>query len=237
MIRVTLTPEQRNHVEKYRSQASSENSEKALMVLLSDEGHSPPKIATMLKRNAHTVRDWLSRYNTEGLSGLTRISPPGRPRKEREFALQELPSLLAQSPTNVGYCDVAWTVSLLADALEKRYGSKISDDTVERSLAELGYTYKRPMKSVPERAPSKKEKQEQFNKMLDEVKDFVRDKAAEIYLLDESHFSSEPYLVRGWFKKRWPPQDSDMFETGISKHIWLLATPNAKILLEAITKI
>jgi len=33
-------------------------------------------------------------------------------------------------------------------------------------------------------------------------KDRLSKGETEIYALDESHFSTEPYLVRGWFKKR-----------------------------------
>jgi len=35
--------------------------------------------------------------------------------------------------------------------------------------------------------------------MVDEIKEIVVKENSEIYALDESHFSTEPYLVQGWF--------------------------------------
>ena len=52
------------------SQTSAKDSEKALMALLSNEGKSIPEIALMLKRNQHTIRDWLKRYKTQGIKGM-----------------------------------------------------------------------------------------------------------------------------------------------------------------------
>ena len=70
MIKVQLTQEQRTELENFRRQASSKDTEKALMVLMSADGRSVGDISTTLKRNPHTVRDWLKRYQKKGLVGL-----------------------------------------------------------------------------------------------------------------------------------------------------------------------
>ena len=67
MIRVQLSDNQRRKLENYRRQASSRDSEKALMVLMNAEGKSVPQIATLLKRHPHTVRDWIKRYKAYGI--------------------------------------------------------------------------------------------------------------------------------------------------------------------------
>ena len=54
MIRINLSDEQQRELETFRRQASSKDSEKALMVLLSNNGKSVPEIALMLKRNQRT---------------------------------------------------------------------------------------------------------------------------------------------------------------------------------------
>ena len=63
MIKVSINKKQQKDIERFRSLASSKDSEKALMVLLSSEGEKVSQIAKALKRNPHTVRDWLKRYN------------------------------------------------------------------------------------------------------------------------------------------------------------------------------
>ena len=110
----------------------------------------------------------------------------------------------------------------------------VSGDTVTRALNDMGYSYKRPTKTVPARAPTKKEKAERIQSMIEEIKGILSKGETEIYALDESHFSTEPYLVRGWFKKRWPPQNKDKLQKRKSHILWMLKLNDTTILLEAI---
>ena len=55
-----------------------------------------------------------------------------------------------------------------------------------------------------------------------------------MFALNESHFSTEPYLVQGWFLKRWPPQNIHQQPEKESYILWLLELENTKILLEEI---
>ncbi|MFQ5646797.1 MAG: helix-turn-helix domain-containing protein, partial [bacterium] len=72
MIRVNLTEAEKLELERYRGQSSSQNSEKAFMVMLNSEGKSAVKIGEQLNRNPHTVRHWLKSYLAKGLAGLDR---------------------------------------------------------------------------------------------------------------------------------------------------------------------
>ena len=113
MIKIQLTNEQRLKLESFRKQASSKDSEKALMTLLSNDGKSVPEIALMLKRNQHTIRDWLKRYNTQGIKGLSRNFSPGRPGTMREKIKQQIGKIIGNSPIEHGYQDSAWSVPLI----------------------------------------------------------------------------------------------------------------------------
>ena len=84
MIFVQLTEDKKKELEDFRKQPSSKNSEKSLMVLMSNEKKSPVKIASILKRNPHTVRLWLKRYIETGIEGLQRRYSPGRLRAKRK---------------------------------------------------------------------------------------------------------------------------------------------------------
>uniref|UniRef100_UPI00048CA299 helix-turn-helix domain-containing protein n=3 Tax=Desulfogranum japonicum TaxID=231447 RepID=UPI00048CA299 len=79
MLGVSLSKEQENELHSFRKQASSKDSEKALIILLSNDGKTVPEIAQILKRNPHTIRDWLKRYMAKGIKGLNRNFSPGRP--------------------------------------------------------------------------------------------------------------------------------------------------------------
>ena len=95
-----------------------------------------------------------------------------------------------------------WTISLIAYDVEQRLNISVSYDTVSRALKDLGYSYKRPSKTVPSTAPGREEKLAVIKEITRDVKKITSDKKSVIYALDESHFSTEPYLVKGWFKKK-----------------------------------
>jgi len=89
MIRIKLDKSQRGELKKLRFQASSKDSEKALMVLLSADGKSAPEIAKIVKRIPHNVRDWLKRYKDKGISGLAIGFSPGRLDNKRELVKKD----------------------------------------------------------------------------------------------------------------------------------------------------
>ena len=237
MIRVQLSDNQRRKLENYRRQASSRDSEKALMVLMNAEGKSVPQIATLLKRHPHTVRDWIKRYIAHGTKGLKREFSPGRPNEKRKKLMEYIEIILSDPPTMHGYQENAWTVPLITHAAKRDLNIEVSKDTVLRALKDMGYTYKRPAKTVPGTAPSPEEKRTAIRQIVDEIKELLKRKDCEIYALDESHFSTEPYLVQGWFKKRWPPQDPDTLQARKSHILWLFESYDTKILLEKIQAI
>jgi len=234
MIKVSINKKQQKDIERFRSLASSKDSEKALMVLLSSEGKKISQIAKALKRNPHTVRDWLKRYNTSGIKGLGRKYSPGRPDEKRSKIKEHICKILNSSPVEHGYKDHVWSVPLIVYDAAIKLSLSVSNDTVIRALNAMGYSYKRPAKTVPARAPTKEEKTERIQSMIEGIKVLLSKGETEIYALDESHFSTEPYLVRGWFKKRWAPQNRDKLKKRKSYVLWMLESGNTEILLEEI---
>ncbi len=119
MIKVYLSAEQRVELETFRRQASSKDSEKALMVLLNAEGLPVPRIAQTLKRNPHTVRDWIKRYKAEGIKGLSRKFLPGRLVTREKGVMQQIETIIGKSSAFYGYQENAWTVPLITYHIEK----------------------------------------------------------------------------------------------------------------------
>ncbi len=237
MIKVSIDTEQQKELERFRALASSKDSEKALMVLLSSEGKNVSQISKALKRNPHTVRDWLKRYNIDGIKGLGRKYSPGRPDEKRAILKAHIKEILLDSPVKHGYQDHVWSVPLIVCDAASKLDLSVSGDTVTRALKVMGYSYKRPSKTVPARAPAKNEKAEMVQTMIEGIKGILSKGETEIYALDESHFSTEPYLVRGWFKKRWPPQNRNKLQARKSHILWVLKSGDSEILLEEIKAI
>lgn len=179
--------------------------EKALAVILSSEGNSIPSIAKQLKRHHHTVRDWLKRYQEHGIEGFDRKYSPGRPSTRKQEIEPFIKSLIDDPPETYGYQRNCWTLEMLRCEYEKYSSKKTSLDSIKRSLKDLGYSYKKAKAAIPDNAPTKDEKLVRINEISAEIKQFISDSEIEtdVFAIDESHFSTQPYLPRGWFKKRY----------------------------------
>jgi transposase len=142
MLRITLTPDERQSVEAERRAAKTAAvvRVRCRMVLLSADGWSPPRIARHLSYHPHTVRAALRRFQDRGLAGLAPDAPgpaPNTSRREQvEAALNEL---LDQERT--------WTAAQLTAALHER-GIMLSVRQVRKYLARLGARWRRTVRTL-----------------------------------------------------------------------------------------
>src|SRR5438874_1862937 len=69
---------------------------RVIMILLSTQGFSPAEIAGLLHYDPHTVRRWISRWHTDGVSGLADRPRSGRPRLGSPRLGERIRTLLTQ---------------------------------------------------------------------------------------------------------------------------------------------
>ena len=198
MIKVKLSKEERDQLKQARKTRNSNLSERCLYVLLSDEGKSPPEIAKHTKHQEQIIRYWLVAYQKKGIEGLKGTKPPGRPNKKSKKIYPIILEIIPKSPTDYDYIEEGWTINLVVDYLKKE-GIDVSPSTVKRVLRKNGWIYKRFSKTIPSHAPTDPEKRTRINQIVEEIKKDQQDKDVEIFFVDESHFSNEPYVQRGWF--------------------------------------
>lgn len=199
MIKIFLTEQEKTALIQLRLKRNSSIGERAHYILLCADGKSALEIAKYLNRSILTIRLWLTRYLTYGLCGLRTKKQPGRPAKKALFIEEQLRKLLDRSPKDYGYQEAGWQINLLRDWLAKQ-GCIACDNTVAKSLNKLGFVYKRFSKSPPKDAPSSVEKKAKVANMVEEIRNYPCE-GCEILFLDESHFSNQPYVNRGWFKR------------------------------------
>jgi len=143
MFHLTLTDAQRKELGPAARQAVGRVCERIHFVLLSDQGHSPPEIGTLLGYDAATVRTWLTAYQTHGLAGLDDAPRSGRPRCEKHLvAIAQAQT--SQPPPNFGYLQACWTIALLVTHLWRRFRVKVSAATLRRAVHAAGFTWHRP---------------------------------------------------------------------------------------------
>jgi len=142
MLRVTLTPDQRDAVQALRRDPSLTPGERdrVEMLLLSVAGWSPPGIAAHLGCHPATVRKVLTRFTESGPASVRRARPgppPDRARHEQvEAALNRL---LDQVRT--------WTAAQLAAALAEA-GIHLSTRQTRKYLGRLGANWRRTVRTL-----------------------------------------------------------------------------------------
>ena len=187
MIRIHLDTAARTELQSLRRTTLPPRVRDRLeMVLLSDAGWSPPRIARHLGYYHQTVRDVLHAFRTQGQPALLpgRTGPaPDTPRRDRILGL--LRELLGQERT--------WTSAQLADAL-RPHGIDLGSRQVRRYLRLLKAGYRRTASTLKHKQDPAKVARAQG------VLDNLRDKAAagrlHLYYLDESGFA--PSLPLGY---------------------------------------
>jgi transposase len=137
MIRLQLTEDERAAVQGLRRDRALAPAERdrVEMVLLSDAGWPPPRIAAHLGYCAATVRTVLKRFDAAGADGLRR-GRPGPPRDDarRARVTAALDRLLDQDRT--------WTAAQLAAALGEE-GIALSTRQTRKYLVAMGARWRR----------------------------------------------------------------------------------------------
>ena len=198
LIRLLLSDEEQLALNRLRLIKNSSVGERAHYVLLSGDGKSVKEIAIQLSRNEHTIRLWLNRYKAAGIPGLGTHKKSGRPAKKAVIIESQLEELLNKTPQDYGYQEAGWQISILRHWFEKQ-GLSACDNTLAKALNKLGFVYKRFSKTLPANAPSADEKKVRINEIVGEIGKYPT-KDIEVLFVDESHFSNQPYVSRGWFK-------------------------------------
>lgn len=103
------------------------------------EGVDRKTAAETCGMDRQTLRDWVHRYNAEGLCGLTNRSYVGPPRRLSAADLAELAVLVETGPDPETDGVVRWRRVDLQRVIEERFGVVMHERTVGKQLAALGF--------------------------------------------------------------------------------------------------
>jgi len=201
-------------------------------ILLVGDGLSASRVASSLGLHSNTIREYIKSYLKSSIDGLSRKFSTGRPSDKKEPLKEFLKVCLQKPATKYGYDRETWDSTNITDAFQKETGLEISHDTVSRAMKELGYSYKKPQKSPSINAPTKEDKIRQVNKVISLIKNDLEQNEAEVYCSDESHFTNEPYLPKGYFKKGTKDINTRAEKKGNKEPDWFIELKNWKIFLE-----
>ena len=105
------------------------------------EGSSRSEAARCAGMDRQTLRDWVHRYNAEGLSGLyDRVAPGPAPRLSAA-QLAELAALVEAGPDPVEDGVVRWRRVDLQRVVAERFGVEYHERTIGKLLKRLGFSH------------------------------------------------------------------------------------------------
>ncbi len=231
MYKIKLTSKELNKLKKLRNTSSGYLRERISSVIMNSNGLTARRISSSLGRTYDTVLGWLKMYTSSGINGLHIDFAGGRPATLRSSFKNLATKWFLKTPSDYEYVENIWTVKLLIQQYKKETQTKISEDTVERALNDLGYSFKRPKKALPEAAPSKTDKLESIITTLAEIEQTLEDDDVDVFIADESHFSNEPYLIKGWHKKGVPFFPKDTSKKSKLYSLWCVESKNKRFYL------
>jgi len=152
--------ELRHAASKSRNAAASR---RMLALALVMEGADRTTAARSCGMDRQTLRDWVHRYNSDGLPGLENKALPGRVPKLTAERRQGLIALVEAGPQPGKDKVVRWRRTDLRDRLEKDFGVVLHERTVGKLLTGLGY---RRLSVRPFHPKSDPAAQEEYKKTL-----------------------------------------------------------------------
>jgi len=115
------------------------------------EGNSRTESAKRSGMERQTLRDWVHRYNQDGIDGLTSGHGPGQPPSLTEEQMAEFKALVLKGPDPEKHGVVRWRCADLRAEVARRYKVDVTDGTVGKWLRKLGLTRLQPRPFHPKK--------------------------------------------------------------------------------------
>ena len=139
VTRLELSPEELRRAA--RRTADSDQARRLLAIALVLEGASRTEAARVTGMDRQTLRDWVIRFNEEGVEGLSDRPHPGRPAQLTPAQLAALAQLVEDGPDIAVHGVVRWRCVDLRAQIKERFGVEMSERHVGRLLKRLSFTH------------------------------------------------------------------------------------------------
>ena len=119
-----------------------------------EESKPSTQIAVELRVSPKSVREWRRRWVAGGTAALASSGPGGSDCKLSGEQLGELADLLDRGPVEQGWQDARWTLTRVAEVIERRFGVSYTLRGVSYLLHRIGYSQQVPTRRAIERDPA-----------------------------------------------------------------------------------
>ena len=115
------------------------------------QGVSRTEAAERSGMDRQTLRDWVHRYNAQGVEGLKSGHGPGQPAALTADQMAELKALVLQGPDLARHGVVRWRCVDLREEIARRFTVEVTERTVGKWLRKLGLTRLQPRPFHPKK--------------------------------------------------------------------------------------
>ena len=122
-------------------------------VLLVAQGMTCPQVAGLLGDSPRAVVNWVQRFESRGLAGLSEGERSGRPSRLSEKQLARVEAALRSSPTQFGLPTQMWDGPTLSEFLGREIGVKLKVRQCQRLFRQFGFRLRKPRPQVAQADP------------------------------------------------------------------------------------
>ena len=122
-------------------------------VLLVAQGLTCPQVGELLGDAARTVVNWVQRFESLGLAGVSDGERPGRPGRLEESQLARVEAALRGSPAKFGLPTEMWDGPTLSEFLRCELGVNLKVRQCQRLFRQLGFRLRKPRPQVAQADP------------------------------------------------------------------------------------
>lgn len=153
-----LNPRERNELEHLLvARTDSRQYQRALALLLLDEGESVEEVAEHLRVSRQTVYNWIDRFEQRcWLPPAERVLDAvrtGRPATVQGIIDPLIDEIIGEDPRDYGYNSSVWTAALLRQHLGQKHRQWVGRRSIGLALARLGLHWKHPRHVLARRDP------------------------------------------------------------------------------------
>jgi len=139
-VEITRTERSASELRREAARAKDARASRRMLALAQVlEGKSRTEAAESCGMDRQTLRDWVHRYNAEGLAGLLNRPLPGRQPRLNSGQMQELTTIVETGPDPATDGVVRWRRIDLCVVVERRFGIRLAERTMGEILRRLGF--------------------------------------------------------------------------------------------------
>jgi transposase len=163
-------------------------------------GESPEVVAKVLGIGRVSMYSWLALYRNGGLGALDAKKRGGRPHLLDGKSMKWVYDLVTQkNPMQLKFPFALWTSKMVGQAIQKRYGIKLSKASVCRLLNQLGLSPQKPLWRAHQQDPERV--RQWLEKDYPKIKKMAKKQGGMIFFGDEAGLRSDHHSGTTWAEK------------------------------------